>query len=105
MEIVDEKNVTWAEARKLMEKKKTLGYEQKNALEHLKRFSKFSEKKTQDFMKMLGRIERLKDRQKISIINMLPRDMDDIRVLFANEIITISEDEKKDILNIVKKFT
>ena len=105
MEIVNEKDVTWAEAKKLLEKKKSLGYEQKNALEHLRKFSKLSEKKTNEFMEALGKIEKLKDRHKISIINMLPKDMDDLRVLFANEIITLSEDEKKEILKIVKKFT
>lgn len=107
MEIKDRKPITWAEARKILEAQegaKELGYEQKNALEHMRKFSKLSEKKAREIMEELGKIERLKDEQKISIANMLPEDMDDLRVLFANEVTSFSEDEKKKILSIVKKF-
>ena len=108
MDVKEEKEITWAEAKKLLgsrEKEKELGYEQKNALEHLRKFSKLSEKKVKEMFEELGKIERLKDRQKINIINMLPQDMDDLRVLFANEVMSLSDENKKKILSIVKKFT
>ena len=105
MEVTEEKDAAWAEAKKLLEKKeKTLGYEQNNALEHLRKFCKLSEKKAEEFMEELGKIGKLRERHKISIVNMMPKDMDELRVLFANEIIALSEDEKKGILSIVKKF-
>ena len=68
MEIKEEKMITWATARKLLESKekeskKELGYEQKNALEHLRKFSKLGEKKTKEMLDELGKIERLKERQ------------------------------------------
>ena len=56
-------------------------------------------------MDELGKIERLKERQKIGIVNMMPQDMDDLKVLFANEVLSLSEEDKKKILSIVKKFT
>ena len=108
MEIKQEKEIPWAEAKKILEakeKEKELGYEQKNALEHLRKFSKLSQKNTKDMLEELGKMERLKDRQKISIANQLPQDMEDLRVLFANEVIKLSEDDKKKILSIVKKFS
>jgi DNA-directed RNA polymerase subunit F len=110
MEVKEEKMILWAKARKLLEAKekesgKELGYEQKNALEHLRKFSKLSEKKAKDMLEELGKIDRLKERQKINIANMLPHDMDDLKVLFANEVITLSDEDKKKILSIVKKFT
>ncbi len=108
MEIKDEKFVTWAEARKLLEKKakeKELGYEQKNALEHLRKFSKMSEKKTKEMAEKLKKIEKLKEKHIINIIAMLPKDQDDLRVLFANEVVNLSQDDKNEILKIVKKFT
>jgi DNA-directed RNA polymerase subunit F len=110
MELKEEKMITWATAKKLLETKEKetkteLGYEQKNALEHLRKFSKLSEKKAKDMLDELGKIERLKERQKMGIVNMLPQDMDDLKVLFANEVLSLSEDDKKKILSIVKKFT
>ena len=107
MEILEEKIVSWPEARKILEKKakeKELGYEQKNALEHLRKFSKLSDKNLKEMKEQLKKIERLKPRHIVNIINLLPEDMDDLNVLFSNEIINLSEDEKKQILGIVKKF-
>lgn len=108
METVDEKSVTWLESKKLLDKKskeKELGYEQKNSLEHLSKFCKLSEKKTTELLKELEKIKRLKDRQKIIIVNFLPKNEEELKLLFAHEIISLSEDEKNKIINIVKKFT
>lgn len=108
MDVTDEKILTWAEAKKILElkeKDKELGYEQKNALDHLRKFSKLTEKKAKEIMDELEKIPKLKERQKNTIVNMMPKDQDDLRVLFANEVITLSEDEKKKILSIVKKFS
>ena len=108
MDIIDEKMVSWAEAKKILEKKvkdMELGYEQKNALEHLKKFSKLSEKKVEDMIKELSKNERLKDRHIMNIVNHQPQNIDELNVLFSNEIITLSEDDKKAILNAVSKFT
>ena len=108
MDIIDEKMVSWAEAKKILEKKvkdMELGYEQKNALEHLKKFSKLSEKKVEDTIKELSKNERLKDRHIMNIVNHQPQNIDELNVLFSNEIITLSEEDKKAILNAVNKFT
>ena len=107
MEVTKEKLVTYAEAKKHLEnkaKEKELGYEQNNALEHLKKFSKLSNKKTQELFEALGKVSKLKEKHKINITNALPEDTDDVRILFAHEIINVSEDERKTIVSIVKKF-
>ncbi len=107
MEIKGERFVSWSEAKKILEKKSReneLGYEQKNALEHLRKFSSLKDKETNDMVDELKKIGKLRERHIVSIINMLPKDMEDLRLLFANEIVTISEDDKKKILSIVKKF-
>jgi len=108
MEVKNEKFVTWSEAKKTLEKKskeKELGYEQKNALEHLRKFSKLTDKSTNDMIEELKKIEKLKDRHIVSMVNMLPQDADELKMLFANEVVTLSDDDKKKILSIVKKFT
>ena len=108
MEIKNEKFVSWSEAKKMLEKKakeKELGYEQKNALEHLRKFSKLTDKSTNDMVNELEKLEKLRERHIVAIVNILPQDTDELKLLFANEIVTLTDDDKKKIVSIVKKFT
>jgi DNA-directed RNA polymerase subunit F len=106
MDIEDEKVVSWFEAKKILldkEKNKELVYEQKNALEHLRKFCKLPEKKYAKMIEELKKIERLKDKHIVSILNFLPSTQDEVRVLFANERVVLTEDDKKKILKTVKE--
>ena len=65
MDVKEQRIVTWAEARKILEKKskeKELGYEQNNALEFLKKFSKIPEKKALEMKEELSKMGKLKER-------------------------------------------
>jgi DNA-directed RNA polymerase subunit F len=106
MDIEDEKVVSWLDAKKILmekEKKKELVYEQKNAVEHLRKFCKLSDKKYNKMLEELRGIEKLKDKHIVSIINFLPETQDELRVLFANERLVLTDDDKKKILKIVKE--
>lgn len=108
MEIINEKPVSVADVKKILEakaKEKKLGYEQNNVLEYLKKFCKLSQKDAEQMIKNLGKIEKLKDRHIMTIVNNLPQDLDDLRLLFANERINLSQDEKTKILDIIKKLS
>lgn len=105
MEIKNEKVLNWFEAKKiLMEKEKSreLVYEQKNALEHLRKFCKLSAKKYNAMLKELEKMEKLKVKHIAAIINFLPKNQEDLRVLFSNERIVLGDDDKRKILKIVK---
>jgi DNA-directed RNA polymerase subunit F len=52
----------------------------------------------------LDKIERLKDRHKAIIIDMMPKNDDELKMILSNEVVTISDDDKKKIISIVKKF-
>ena len=107
MEIIEEKYVSWHGAKKIMEKKTKdaePGYEQKNALEHLKKFCKLTDKDAKTMQAELEGLGKLKDRQIIAVMNLMPKDMDELRVLFANEIVSLTEDQKKEVLSVVKKY-
>ncbi len=107
MKIKDEKFISWVEAKKILEKRaadgKELVYEQKNALEHLKKFSKISNKKISELINELSKIEKLKERHIMNIINILPETIDEIRMLFSNEMVKLTEEDEKRILKTVKK--
>ncbi len=106
MNIKDEKVVSWIEAKKILsekEKNRELVYEQKNALEHLRKFCKIPEKKYEKMIEELKAMDKLKERHIVSIINFMPENQNDLRVLFANERLVLTEDDKKKILKLVKE--
>jgi DNA-directed RNA polymerase subunit F len=108
MKVEGEKFVAWPEVKKALEKKekeKELSYEQKNALDHLRKFSKISEKSAAEMWEELSKIERLKEKHIVSIINQMPQDLEEMRVLFANEVVNLPEDDRKKIISIVAKFS
>jgi len=108
MEIKNEQPVAAAVLKKLLtkrEKERELGYEQKVTLDYLKKFCDLSEKATDELIEDLKGVEKLNERQIVNIANLLPQDLDELRLIFANERIDLSEGDKKKILDAVKKAT
>lgn len=106
-EILNEKIITNAEAKEILReraKEKELGYEQKNALEYLKKYDKLTAKKAQELFESLEKIKKLRETQIISIINLLPKDKDDLRLILEKDYNNLTEEEKNLILENVKKF-
>jgi DNA-directed RNA polymerase subunit F len=105
MDVLSEEIITDVEAKEILEKKKEekLKYEQKNALEELKKFTRSSSEKIKNLIEDLKKIEKLREREKISIANFLPQDKDDLRVVLQKEYTNLNEDEIKLILEAVKK--
>lgn len=105
MDVKESTTIGLVDAKKiLMEKanEKELGYEQKNALEHLQKFCKLSKKRETELIEVLKAVGKLKDHHLITIANMLPQDPDDLRVLFGTQL-ALTADEKKNIVDTVKK--
>jgi len=108
MEVKSEKFITSAHAQKILDKRSKegeLNYEQKNAYDYLNRFVKASDSSTESLLGDLAKIEKLQERHIVGIVEMLPKSDDDLRLLFANERTVLSDDEKKQILDAVKKHS
>jgi len=106
MEIKSERNASWHEAKKILmekENKKELVYEQQNAIEHLRKFCKLPEKKYIKMVEELSQIGNLREKHIINIVNFMPCTPEEIRILFANERIVLSDSDKKKIMDIVKE--
>lgn len=106
MEILSEKVINSYEAKKIIKKREKegeLNYEQKNALDYLNKFKKLPEKNVQELLAALDKIEKLKENHVAAIVETMPRDDDDLRLLFANERIVLEDNEKQAILSAVKK--
>jgi DNA-directed RNA polymerase subunit F len=106
MEIIAEQPITFIEAKEIMEKKrkKTLSYEQSNALEHLSKFVKLSIKDTQKLRDELLKIGKLKEEHIVQICNFLPTTKDELRTILYKDYTLFDDAEINAILEAVKKF-
>jgi len=106
-EVMREKLVTNAEAKEILKERKKeieLGYEQKNALEYLRKYDKLTIKKAEELVKELSEVKKLRERQVIQIVNILPKDRDDLRLILEKDYNLLTDEEKNFILEKVKKF-
>ncbi|OYT42743.1 MAG: DNA-directed RNA polymerase subunit F [Candidatus Aenigmarchaeota archaeon ex4484_224] len=107
MEILEERIITNEEAREILEKRAKEGemtYEQKKSLEILRKFKKIDEKKARQLFEELKKNKKLREFQIVQIVNLLPEDNDDLRTILQKDYSLLSEDEVKQILELVKKF-
>lgn len=106
-EIIKERLLTNAEAKEILRgrsKEVELGYEQKNALDYLKKYDKLTKKRATKLAKDLEEVKKLRKRQIIAIVNLLPKDRDDLRVILGKDYNLLTDEEKKLILDKVKRF-
>jgi DNA-directed RNA polymerase subunit F len=108
MNIISEKIVPDIEAKRILENREKEGelkYEQKNALELLKKSVKLDKEKTNSLIEELAKIEKLRDRQIVSIVNFLPEDRDDLRAVLQKEYTVLTDEEINLVLETVKKYS
>jgi len=104
MNIITEEIVADAEAKKILEGiKKEPRYEQKNALDILKKFVDADPAKLKKLIEELKTIEKLREKQIIAIANFLPEDKDDLRAILHKEYSMFTPEEMDKILETVKK--
>lgn len=107
MNILSEETVTDSDAKVILEsrsKSSELKYEQKNALETLRKFIKFNPEKIKVLTEELKRVEKLRERQIVAITNFLPESKDDLRAILHKEYANFSSEDIDTILEVVRKI-
>ncbi len=106
MNLLKEEIITDAKAKEIIEglgSEDEMKYEQKNAYDNLKKFISIDPKKIESLVDELQKNQKLRDRQVISIANILPEDNDDLRFILQKEYSNFTQDEITLILDLVKK--
>jgi len=91
--------------RKISKERKELIYEQRIALEHAERFSTLSAKQTKDLIAELLKQDHIEEIHAYKIADILPRNVDDVKAIFAKERISPNEKEIKTIIELVDKYS
>jgi DNA-directed RNA polymerase subunit F len=108
MKVIEAKPVGMPEAKEILssrEKKKELSYEQKLALEHLNKFTKLKPTEANKFLEELSGILRMSPETMVQILNIMPKNADELRMTFAREKFSLKEDEINKILEVIKKYS
>ena len=108
--ILEEKPIHLAELKERLDKIETrdkeLGFRATKTKDYLKKFSKLDNKKSTELIAEIQKlnIPRIRDRQIVKIVDLLPISIDELRMIFVGEITTITPENMQQILNVVKKY-
>lgn len=112
-QIISEEILTLGEVKDLLDEvkkereneNKELGYELRKAISHAEMFYKLDAKKSRELMNELMKLEKMKPEIAVRITDILPMSNDEIRSIYAKERYTLSENELKQILDLVVRFS
>jgi len=79
-------------------------FELRRSIEHTKLFSRLSPEKSRELVEELLELEKVRSDIAVKIANLLPRNNDELRAIYAKERFTLSREELQEILNIVVKY-
>lgn len=107
MKIISEGLVPDSKAKEMLENREKEGelkFEQKNSLDVLKKFIKLDSNKIDELIAELRKIEKLRDRQIISIVNFMPEDREDFRAVLHKDYSSLTDEEIDAALKTVKRY-
>ena len=108
LDIISEELVPDSKAKELLENKEKEGelkYEQKNSLDILKKFVKTDSNKIDELIAELKKIEKLRERQIMTIVNFLPEDREDLRAVLHKDYSSLTDEEIDAVLKTVKRYS
>ncbi|WP_407381973.1 RNA polymerase Rpb4 family protein [Methanobrevibacter sp.] len=81
-----------------------LNYEQNVTLNHLARFPRYSAEDTEKIIEELESKIGLRHKVAVHIVDLIPQDLSDLRLIFAKEPTQISKEEMEQILEILNQY-
>lgn len=105
-EIVEEEFVDLGRVKSTLTGKKSKTEYEKFSLRHAKDFSELTIKQTEALLKELKALElrKLKDDLLYKIVELLPKDVEDLNVILASSKISFKKEETEKISEILKKY-
>jgi len=111
LKLISERVLSLAELKESLagvkKEKKELNFTSTKTLEYLNTFSPLKLKEAEELKSKLTElnIPRLKEKNMIKVVDLLPGDVDALKIIFTGEDITIKQDDLKRIIDLVKEYT
>ncbi len=112
-EIIDEEYLTISETKALLseiekeralDEERELRYELARAIEHVNRFTVLEPEESRELVSDLRELETVDEPIAHKIADLLPRDRDELRSIYAQERYSLSGEELDEILDIVAGY-
>ena len=81
-----------------------LNYEQNVTLNHLARFKRYSVEDSEEIIEKLVTDFKLRPKVAVHIVDLVPQDLADLRLIFAKEPTKVDNDEMKKILELLEQY-
>ena len=90
-------------ALKALQAEAPLSFRGEKSIAYLESFALYSDAEADDLVTKITalQIPRLKDRHIVKIIDVMPKDLDSLRLLLTNETLTIKDEDLKKILDVI----
>jgi DNA-directed RNA polymerase subunit F len=92
------------EEQRAADEDRELRYELARAIEHVNRFALLDAEESRELVERLKELDKVDDPTAHKIADLLPRDRDELRTVYAQERYSLSGDELDEILNIVAEY-
>jgi len=105
--VISNRPATLTEVAEVLEKRKgegELGFEQQTTLAYAQKYAKLSKKKAAELIEELQKMDKIKPAVAVKIADILPKNADQLRLIFANERYSLTSAEIEEVLKIVKKY-
>ena len=106
-EIIESEPISGAEVKKVLQdfsEENELNYEQNLTLNHLARFKRYSLEDTEEIIEKLQADFGLRPRVAVHIVDLVPKDLADMRLIFAKEPTKIDKEEMEKILEFLEQY-
>ncbi|NPA47683.1 MAG: DNA-directed RNA polymerase subunit F [Thermococci archaeon] len=114
-EKIEERYLTIAEAKELLERRYKEGLvenperpaveEVKFSIEHAEKFAKLHPEDASKLKQtLMEKFEWMDERLAVKIVDIMPKDMDDLRVIFSKETHQLTKEEGEEILAVLDEY-
>ena len=107
-ELIETEAIPSAKVKEILEdfsQDNELNYEQNLTLNHLSRFKKYSAEDSEEIMEKLQEaFPNLRTRAVVHIVDLVPKDLADLRLIFAKEPYQPDKGEMEQILEILEQY-
>ena len=105
--IIESEPIPGAKVKEVLEEfseENELNYEQNVTLNHLARFKRYSLEDSEEIIEKLQDEFNLRQKVAVHIVDLVPEDLADLRLIFAKEPSKIDNDEMKKILELLEQY-
>ena len=104
--IIASKDVTLAEVSEILSKvtEEELGFEQSKTFTYSNNFAKLSKEDADAMGKELMQTDKVSRAKAVKIIDLMPKNADEVKAIFSKETFALSDEEISGITDVVKKY-